>query len=296
MGTLTPARKVAAIAAAASAGAVLAACAIVSPRRADSALDRQWEYLSRFRYAHRGLHDNATPAPENSRAAFSLARAQGYGSELDVHLTADDQLAIIHDSDIERVCGITGTVEEMSLDQLRRCRLFGTQEAIPTLAEVLEIYEPRDGEVDPPPLVVEAKTHGGNYARLVARIMEALDAHHAPYCVESFDPRVLWWLRNRRPEVLRGQLSENFAASPHPEVSFVGGLMHSALLFNVLARPDFVAYRHRDRLHPSVRLACGWLGAHLATWTIRTAEQLAEVEGRGGIGIFEGFRPSPLKP
>ena len=40
-------------------------------------------------YAHRGLHDNETNAPENSLNAFQKAVDAGYGIELDVQLTKD---------------------------------------------------------------------------------------------------------------------------------------------------------------------------------------------------------------
>lgn len=269
------------------------ACALVAPRRGHEGVSARWRELSRFRYAHRGLHDNRTPAPENSLAAFRLAREWGYGSELDVHLTADDQLVVIHDSKLRRACGVEGVVEEMTLAQLQDLRLFGTRQGIPTFEQVLEVYEGGAGPC--PPLVVELKTHGNNYAQLTEAAMAMLDAHQVPYCVESFDPRVLWWLRHNRPEVVRGQLSENFLLDKDSQVSAVRGLLHGALLFNVFARPDFVAYNHLHKDRLGVHLACELLGAPLVTWTVKTPEQLAEVEAVGGVGIFEGFEPGPLK-
>lgn len=48
-------------------------------------------------FAHRGLHDNAGEAPENSMAAFCKAVEAGYGMELDVHVTKDGIPVIFHD-------------------------------------------------------------------------------------------------------------------------------------------------------------------------------------------------------
>ena len=48
-------------------------------------------------YAHRGLHDNETDAPENSMAAFRKAVDAGYGIELDVQLTKDRIPVVFHD-------------------------------------------------------------------------------------------------------------------------------------------------------------------------------------------------------
>ena len=49
-------------------------------------------------YAHRGLFDNDSDAPENSLAAFKKAVDAGYGIELDVQLSKDDKLVVFHDA------------------------------------------------------------------------------------------------------------------------------------------------------------------------------------------------------
>ena len=270
------------------------ACQLVAPRRGHEDVEQHWGALSRYRYAHRGLHDNQTPAPENSLAAFRIARDWGYGSELDVHLTKDGQLAVIHDSDLRRACGVDGIVEDKTLAELQELRVFGTKETIPSFEEVLDAYEAGAGEC--PPLVVELKTHGSNYVALTQRVLVALDTHEVPYCLESFDPRVLWWLRRNRPEIVRGQLSENFPLDKESDLGFVRGATHGALIFNIFARPDFVAYRHGHRSHLAVRLVTELMGGRLVTWTVTTPQELEEIESVGGVGIFEGFEPGPLKP
>ena len=59
-------------------------------------------------YAHRGLHKIDKSIPENSLPAFEAAARIGYGVELDVHLTRDDELVVFHDDDLKRVCGVEG--------------------------------------------------------------------------------------------------------------------------------------------------------------------------------------------
>ena len=66
----------------------------------------KWQHLTGWDYAHRGLHDNEHGIPENSMAAFQRAVDKGYGIELDVHLTADNQLVVFHDDTLTRMCGI----------------------------------------------------------------------------------------------------------------------------------------------------------------------------------------------
>ena len=61
-------------------------------------------------YAHRGLFDNDSDAPENSLAAFKKAVDAGYGIELDVQLSKDDKLVVFHDATLKRMCGIEGKV------------------------------------------------------------------------------------------------------------------------------------------------------------------------------------------
>ena len=61
------------------------------------------ELLKQNLYAHRGLHDNKSAAPENSMAAFKKAVDGGYGIELDVQLTKDGVPVIFHDFTLARV-------------------------------------------------------------------------------------------------------------------------------------------------------------------------------------------------
>lgn len=288
--------KGAGIVAGATALAVGATCAVVAPRRGDTAVDVRWGVVRRHRYAHRGLHDLTSGIPENSVAAFRRARQHGFGAELDVHLTADNQIVVIHDSDVRRMCGVPGIVEEMTLDQVRMLRLAGTDERIPTLDEVLSVFEPHEGEDVPAPLIVEVKSYCDDEAILTEKTLAALDAHGVTYCVESFDPRVLSWLRRNRPDVVRGQLSQNFLRNDRRNgLALPVALGATLLMGNVIGRPDFVAYRFEDRHEVgAVCLACGRLGAHLVTWTVRSEEDMLRSEAEGAPVIFEGFVPTSI--
>ena len=75
--------------------------------------------LRRWRYAHRGLHHAEQGIPENSLLAFRYALAGNYGAELDVRMTRDKRLAVIHDSDLKRLCGVEGKVETMAWEKVR---------------------------------------------------------------------------------------------------------------------------------------------------------------------------------
>ena len=94
-------------------------------------------------FAHRGLHDNNSDAPENSMPAFRKAVEKGYGIELDVQLTADSVPVIFHDLDLERACGVPGLVREHTFEELQKLRLFGSEERIPALKDFLEMVKGR---------------------------------------------------------------------------------------------------------------------------------------------------------
>ena len=275
-------------------GVAAVGAAILSPRRGDSYVDARWAKVRRHRYAHRGLFDNEAGVPENSLAAFRRARELGFGVELDVHLTADGRLVVMHDSDCWRMCGRHAVVEETDLSALRELRLLGTDERIPTLAEALRVfeYDAADGGTEPAPVIVEVKTLDDNADELIRLVMGELDRHCVTYCVESFDPRVLVWLRRYRPEVVRGQLSMDFRRGR--AVAGPREMAATAMLGNAAARPDFMAYQFKGRDLVAPRLVRA-LGAKPVYWTIRSPQDLATCEAEGAVGIFEGFVPdSPV--
>ena len=102
-------------------------------------------------FAHRGLHSRDKSVPENSIAAFRLAARAGYGVELDVHLSRDGQVVVFHDDTLERVCGVSGQVEDYTFQELQQFRLCGTEERIPLLSDVLGVIRGRG------PIILELK-------------------------------------------------------------------------------------------------------------------------------------------
>lgn len=99
-------------------------------------------YPHPFVFAHRGA---SAHAPENTLAAFELAIAQkADGIELDVKLSSDGHVVVIHDPTVNRTTGAQGRVKDMPLAELRSLNAgsFFAQnfsgEKIPTLEEVFE--------------------------------------------------------------------------------------------------------------------------------------------------------------
>lgn len=86
--------------------------------------------------AHRGL---AEGVPENTLAAFRHSIERGVAIiELDLRVTRDGQLVVLHDKTLDRTTDCTGLVAEHTLAEVRACDA-GHGERVPTFAEVLEL-------------------------------------------------------------------------------------------------------------------------------------------------------------
>ena len=244
---------------------------------------KRGEAIPRIPYAHRGLHSESVP--ENSLAAFRLAAEKGYGIELDVHLTWDGQLAVIHDPTVKRMCGVEGNVSEMTARELRACRLAGTEETVPMLEEVLKAVEQYH-----PPLIVELKSEGISWRMLPQRVLKAMREYEGFWCAESFDPRMLRKLGKSAPQIVRGQLAYDprQIGEKHREIYYTLG---AHLLMDFLSRPDFIAYRHDTDRNLSFRAMRRLFRPVLTAWTVQSPEEFKKLRLSYDVQIFEDFEP-----
>ena len=239
-------------------------------------------------YAHRGYHDKPQ-IPENSMAAFRRAVENGLPSEFDVHLIADGSLVIFHDEQLERQTGVKGEIEDYDITNLRKLRLEGTDERIPTFDEVLDLYE--DTGL---PLLIELKSARGNYRRLAEAVCRRLDSYRGEFVLESFDPRAMMAVRKIRPDFTRGQLVQDFIATPE-SLPLYQVVMLTHLMFNKLERPDFIASRIGDRRRHALRHAVEKEHLPELTWTVKSSEDYAKTIAAGRIPVFEQITPDELK-
>ncbi|AVK82533.1 hypothetical protein C3943_02700 [Lysinibacillus sp. B2A1] len=127
-------------------------------------------------FAHRGV---SAHYPENTVAAFcAAARLPIGGIELDVHVTADGELVVIHDETIDRTSNGSGYVKDYTLQQLRAFD-FGSWfsaefegESIPTLGEILELFAGTNHRIN-----IELKTDVVPYDGIEALVMKEVAAH-----------------------------------------------------------------------------------------------------------------------
>ncbi len=161
--------------------------------------------------AHRGA---SMQAPENTMEAFRLGVEAGADAiELDVHLTADGQLAVIHDDTLDRTTDRTGAVVERTMDEIREADagatftrtddsgfpFAGRGLTVPTLVEVLEWLPDDVG------LVIEIKARAAADA-----VVEAVRDHSVRssgrLVVISFDEHAIERVRELDREIKTGYL------------------------------------------------------------------------------------------
>lgn len=216
---------------------------------------------------HRGA---AAVAPENTVAGVERAFADRADAvEVDVRLTLDGHLVVIHDASLERTTGVAGVVEEIPLHVLRATDA-GDGRPIPTLAEIWEASEGK--------LIVEVKAEWGS--PVASRTVEALvpfllarDCSGA--VVSSFDVVALALLRTSPAgEVVRtGVLTvPAFDAASNISAAVEGG--HAVcFLPDTCADAAAVAAAHAA-------------GRSVVAWTVNDAGRLLALRNNGGDGVI----------
>lgn len=237
--------------------------------------------LQGWKYAHRGLHD--AEKCENSMAAFRAALENGYGIEFDIHLIKDGTLAVMHDRSLLRTAGVDVNITDLTAEELSDYHLRGTEEPIPTFTQVLELFAGKA------PLIIELKSDD-NAEALVDAAVAAVEGYDGPYCMESFDPRCVYFLRKKYPHIVRGQLTEDYFNSKSTLPAPLKWVMKNQAL-NFLTLPDFVAYKYRDISTFSNTLVRKFWGVAGVTWTLKTQEEFDDAVSQDWIPIFENFKP-----
>ena len=238
--------------------------------------------LRGFMYAHRGLHDNQSGAPENSLKAFTLAAEAGFGMELDVQLTKDGQLVVFHDKTLKRMCGVDVCLWEHTYEEIQKYTLLGTEERIPLFSQVLGLV---NGRV---PLIVEIK-HYGSVNRIAKETNALLSRYKGAYCVESFHPLAMRWFKKNAPKVIRGQLASGVTTRESP--SYQQAVL-KYLLVNVLSRPDFVSYDIREDKNVSIIMLRRFFRPLWVAWTVRSVAEQEKAKQKYDLQIFEGYMPN----
>lgn len=253
---------------------------LIAPRTIGSA---SLDHMQGYHYAHRGYHDGNVNIPENSLSSFAAAIEAGYGIELDVQLSSDKVPMVIHDADLDRICGVQGKVWDYTCAELQQMKLFGTDETIPTLAEALALI---DGQV---PILLEYKMDKVD-TDVCAYSHELLKDYDGPYAIQCFHPFALFWYRRNANDVPRGIIAKNFIRENREkgEKSDIIDFLTTNLMLNVIGYPDFIAYDWQDADYFALKLT-RLMGAPTSTWTLKDPAHYEAVKGEFDLYTFEGF-------
>ncbi len=221
--------------------------------------------------AHRGA---SGLAPENTIVAFEKAVELGADAlELDLHLTRDGELVVIHDETLDRTTDGRGPVHERSLDELKRLdagRWFGQAFAgqrIPTLTEVLDRFA---GTL---PLALELKAGSAVFPGIEEAVVAALRRHSAveQVAVASFDHFALLRLKEIEPALRTGMLMVGRPVS-------VPAIAHACRAEAVALEASFVTETEVG--------ACRAAGLQLLAWVVNEPRRMRHLLALGVDGII----------
>ena len=250
---------------------------LIKPGKRRDATDK----FKNLAYAHRGLHGGGRA--ENSLSAFKAAADAGFAIELDVRLSSDGTLMVFHDDTLDRMTEVTGRVDSMTAAELSALKLGGTEDTIPTFAEVLSLV---GGRV---PLLVEIKEDAGKYS-VTEKTVEALREYDGGFLIESFNPLALARVKKLMPEAVRGVLSETFFKEKKYRAPTYFILQN--LLLNILCKPDFIAFNCAHSKNCALRLVRRIFRVPTLAWTVRSEREEREAKSHGFDGIiFENYIP-----
>lgn len=238
---------------------VLGGAALLATRGVPEREPAAW--LTAGPVAHRGDWAAGPQRPENSLAAFASAADQSLAIELDVRLTADGAVVVLHDKDLARMTGRPGLVIDTPLAEVKQRRLLGGSQTVPTLPEVLALV---DGRV---PLFVEIKDQP-NVGPLEDAVARELADYDGRVTVMSFNPFSLGRMSSVTPDLMRGQLSGDFEGE---DLAWYEVFLLRNLLMNWTSKPDFVAMQ-LDLVPSATTTVQHWWGRPLLCWTAENPE------------------------
>lgn len=237
---------------------------------------RDVEWIKKGYFAHRGLHNEKYP--ENTLNAFQNAVNNDFGIELDIRMTLDKKIVVIHDNNLLRLTGVDINVDQVNYSNLVDLKIMNTDSKISLLSDVL-LSLPESTE-----LLIELKP-SKTPKKLVKSFILLMSKFKHKYAIHSFDPRILIEFKRQDKDIIRGQISETFKDRT--------GIWHFALkhlLFNGFTKPDFINYnfddlprKRLDRLHRK--------GMLIISFTARCEKDLSYVKNIYDNAVFENFIP-----
>lgn len=237
-------------------------------------------------------------APENTMAAFNLALAYGVDAlELDVHLSRDGRLAVIHDPSLARTTNQSGLVADYTMAELQgfdaAARFFGKAygpQAIPVLEEVLELIARDEHQHVALQLEVKVRADGSRYEGIETEIIRILADYGlmARTIILSFDFPTLLTIAGLEPRLQR------CALIGRAYLAGIGKAGPSAVAEEMAALSvDYVGVRE-DSLSKPLYDALRNKGLRIGAWTVNDAPRMRELKTLG-VDFITSDRPDLLQ-
>lgn len=243
--------------------------------------------VASFFAAHRG---GALLWPENSLLAFRNATAMGADYlELDVHLTRDGEVVVIHDPTLDRTTTGAGPVRDRTLAELAPLRLRDrtgalTDEQIPTLDQVVALAVAGKRQVL---LEIKVDAQRRHYPGIEEKVFAVLDRHRfVPFAiVMAFEAETWRRVRRLRPAARAGALYSARTLSAGAVEAELQALSQAGVVFVGLNQALVNA-----RVATQARLA----GLTLGVWTVNERDAIERFIGQG-VSVVITDRPDLAK-
>lgn len=220
-----------------------------------------------LKIAHRGARGYE---PENTLQAFQKAiEMKADGIELDVHLSSDGHLIVIHDETIDRTTNGKGFVNNLSLQKLKDFRIENKHQ-VPTLSEVLDLVNQQ--------CFINIELKGIGTADAVATLIELYISEknwsYDSFLVSSFDWEFLKQIDSLNPKISIGVLTETDIESA---ITFAKEIKAKAI------HPDY------HLLNKENTRQIQEIGFQVFPWTVNKKEDIAKIKTYNVNGIISDF-------
>lgn len=231
--------------------------------------------------AHRGLsglkRKDGSEYHENTVEAAWAAYTEGGADtvEIDVYLSADNEIIVMHDPDLNRTTNGTGKVEEMTLSEIRQYRVVGSSamgssvsDPIPTLDDFMQKFKGEDCN-----LFIEIK---GSKTAIIQRLREKVEQYDfSSQCtIIAFDSRYLAEARKQMPEISLGFLYDYKGEA-------AGDILRKVNPFNATFNPSYTGLNTNN--------VAEWNGCGITVWpwTFRNQDVYKDYffMGMGGVTL-----------
>ena len=237
--------------------------------------------------AHRG---GAALWPENSLLAFRNAVALGADYlELDVHLSRDGEVVVIHDPTLDRTTTGSGPVRERTLAELAELRLKDrggavTEEPVPTLDQVVTLAAAGKRQML---LEIKVDEQRRRYPGIEEKVFAILDRHQfTPFAiVMSFEAETWRRVRRLRPDARTGALYSARMLPPTGVDLALQSLRQAGVTFVGLSQ---------TMVGPEVPTRARLAGLTLGVWTVNERDAIERFLSLG-VGIVITDRPDLAK-